>query len=849
MPYGRATPAQRTYNSFPAPVTGYQIDGRWEIVEPVGVSVVNLVANPSVELNSTGYSAQGAAVIARDSTRQRRGVYALKVTSTSAQLDGTYYDSVPLIGQSTYTLSFDFLGAGGIRYRFYMASNANNAISPVKSVMATGGWQRVDITFREPFTAGAPIARRIYVTKDYSTSVAPFWIDGLSVVALPYPVTYFDGDNIGFIAGRNDFLWNGTRHASTSTMMNYTRAGGKVTPLSKYGLSILALIGLGMQPLNNISTPQALIGGSVYQRTVSMDRVFDIAGNITGRSLSEVQARRRDLLNALKPNATPTDSPLLLLYTPVDDCGEAIGETLEIPCVYESGLEGNITNHYQEPLDLRFHSFLPFLAASAGEHGQVLGYQQVLPSGYAFIRDTLGNWRRMGTGLNADINQILELPNGKILLVGRFTDADGDAGADYVAYYDYDTNRFTAVNSTPLSGGTPTTVRAAALLPDGNRVLIGGAFLNAGGVAAADYLCILNLTTGVYSAVNLTPLNAPVYTITVLNNGDIVIGGEFTNAGGADGDYFTKINGSTFAFEALNANPLDSFVLHSSKLFNGDVVFGGTFLSASGVSNVQKAGYLNATTGAYSALNTTPLSNNVFWTTVGLDGAVYLGGEDGIMLWVGPGAPFQDLGAGTNDDVLNVITAPSGDIVIGGRFTTAGGLTLPSRMAGWNGSSYYAIDLAGPSGVNTDPTNAFMQDGKFISSVANVAITGPSAYVNTIINNGPYDAYPIFEMLGPGSVYQIKNYTTGEALYLNLILNSGERAILDLTPGRITFASNFRPNLLGNILPGSALATFRLIPGSNAISVFIVGNVNISTSIAAKWRDFHWGIDSAVYTP
>lgn len=845
MPYPNHSAAQHTHRAFPSPVAGYRLHGRWEVVEPIGANVVNLVANPSVELDTTGYTAQGAATIARDSTDQRRGVYSLKVTPTSATLDGAYYSTVSLIGQTTYTFALDFKGAGGAKYRFYAASIVNNAISPIVSLTATGRWQRVHVTFREPHTAGASITRRLYITKNFSASTSPFRIDGLSVTATPYPVTYFDGDSLGFIVGRLDFYWNGTRHGSTSTMANYTRAGGRVTPVSKHGLTILALLGLGMQPILNVSTPQALIGGSQYQRTVSLDRVFDLAGAITGKSLPILQSNRRKLLDLLKPDATPTDTPLLLLYTPVDECGDALGETLEIPCVYESGLEGTITNHYQENVALRFHSFLPYLANATGEHGQTLGYQVVQPSGFIFQRDNLGNWTRMGDGLNASIETTLALPNGKILVGGSFTNAQGDGNADYLAYYDPVTNLFSAVNATPLSGGTPTIVNGLALLPDGNRVLVVGNFANAGGSAAADHICILNLTTGVFSPVNLTPPNNEIAAVLILNNGDILIGGQATNMGGANGDYLAKIDGSTFVLSPLNATPLNGFVFTLVKLFNGDVIAVGSFTSASGVANVSKAVYITTSTGAYSALNTSPLSNDTYGLAVGLDGRVYLG-ENDIYSWSGPGAPFNLLGGGFGNFVFSIVTLPDGDIYLGGSSGVASGLTLPSHMAGWNGSAFYAIDFASGS-VDTLP-EAITPDGRFIFSALS-AITGPSGYVNTMVNAGPHDAYPVFEMLGPGSVYQIKNYSTGEALYFNLVLNNGERAILDLTPGRVRFYSNFRPNLLGTILPGSDLATWRLVPGNNSVSVFIAGTVNASTSITARWRDCHWAIDSAVDAP
>lgn len=852
MPFPASPSHSRTHVQFPAPITGYRLDGRWEVVEPIGANVINLVTNPSVELATTGYTAQGSATIARDSTRQRRGVYSLKVTPTSAQLDGVYFGTVTLTGESIYTFAFDLYAPGGVKYRFYVANTTNNAVSGVISVTGNGAWQRVHVTFREPNTAGVNIARRLYVTKDYSPSTQPFYVDGLCVTATPYPVTYFDGDSVGFIAGRVDFLWNGTAHGSTSTMMNYTRAGGKITAFSKYGLTILSILGAGMQPIMNISTPLAFIGGGQYQRTISSERLFDLAGQITAPNMPTLHNNRRKLLDLLRPNATPSDTPLLLLYTPIDECGEAIGETVEIPCVYESGMEGNITNHYQEPVALRFHSYLPYFGNLSGNAGQALGYQQILSTGGLFGRDLTGNWSRLGNvSTVSTVYAILPLPDGRLLVGGSFTNIGGDANADNLVIYDYSTNTFSALNTTPLGD----VVRSLAILADGNTVIVGGDFQNAGGNPTADFICALNLTTGAFSALNLTALSAThVVDLIVLPSGDILAAGDMVNAGGsANADYLIKINGTTLAFEALNATPLDSEVEQIALLNNGDVLFSGGGIT----SPVTHIGYLTVSTGAYSNPNTdttTFSADSPSAMAVSPSGLVYLGTTTYLYSWAGPGAAYILLGtfAGgfLSNSVTDIIVLPNGNAVMTGFFSQAGNLTLPGKIVGWNGSSFYYIDIdtSDLNAAGQVQTLALTLDGKLVIGL-NGTIDGPSAYVNTVTVRASADAAPIFNITGPGNLYSILNTSTDESLYFNLTLLANERAVLDMTPGRIRFYSNFRPNLLGTILPGSSLATFRLSPGTNYLSVFIGGTVNVNTSINVNWRNAVWSIDGVVRLP
>lgn len=854
MPYPSTLGHIATHTVLSSPITGYRLEGLWEIVEPIGANVINLVTNPSLEFNSTGYSAQGSATILRTAEWQRRGVYSLKITPTAATLDGAFYNSVNVVGGLTYTLSLDFKGAGGVKYRVYVANTTNNAVSMIKSFTATGGAQRISLTYTDAFTAGVTVARRIYITKDFNTSVIPFYIDGLSVTATPYPVTYFDGDSIGFIPGRLDFYWNGTRHGSTSTMANYTRAGGRITPLTKYGLTILALMGLGMQPITNISTPLAFIGGGQYQRTVSQERLFDIAGQLTAPNFATLQSNRSRLVNLLRPNATPSDTPLLLMYTPTDNCGNVIGETMEIPCVYESGMEGNITNHYQEPVALRFHSYLPYLGNHPGNVAQSLGYQKILSAGRLFGRDNLGNWSRLGTSLDQAVLVTLPLPDGRLLIGGLFTNADGNANADYLAIYDYSTNTISALNTTPLNSD----VYALALLADGNTVIVGGAFSNAGGNPTADFICALNLTTGAFSALNLTALSAVrVNHIIVLPSGDIAVAGDITNAGGnANADHLIKINGTTFAFEAWNATPLDSEVETMVLLNNGDILFGGSGIT----SPVTHIGYLSVSTGAYSNPNTdttTWASDSPAAMAVSPSGLAYLGASvgGGFYSWSGPGAAYTLLGTVSGgflgNGITEIIALPNGNVLFSGQFANAGNLTLPGKLVGWNGSSFYYIDIETGDIAGTGYTDglSISGDGKLVVGIAGGTIDGPAAFVNTIISTGSADAAPQFEILGPGNLYSLINFSTEESLYFNLTLLANERAVLDLTPGRIRFFSNFRPNLLGTILPGSSLATFRIIPGTNYLSVFIGGTVNVNTAISVRWRNAFWSLDGSTIAP
>lgn len=74
-------------------------------------------------------------------------------------------------------------------------------------------------------------------------------------------------------------------------------------------------------------------------------------------------------------------------------------------------------------------------------------------------------------------------------------------------------------------------------------VYIGGAFTLAGGVANTNK--IARWSSGAWSALG-TGLNGTVLTLAPSPDGNLYIGGEFTNADGTYGDYLCYWNGSAF---------------------------------------------------------------------------------------------------------------------------------------------------------------------------------------------------------------------------------------------------------------------------------------------------------------
>jgi len=133
------------------------------------------------------------------------------------------------------------------------------------------------------------------------------------------------------------------------------------------------------------------------------------------------------------------------------------------------------------------------------------------------------------------------------------------------------------------------------------------------------------------------------------------------------------------------------------------------------------------------------------------------------------------------------------------------------------------------------------------------ATGGAHAYAaaTTVTYTGTVAAWPVLEVRGPGWLHAIRNATTGQEILFKLWLNAEEVLTVDLTPGQKRVYSNWRSNLLGHVRPGSALATWGLVPapqaasGQNVVTVFIT-SASGSTAVSLKYYPRYWSAEEAV---
>lgn len=181
---------------------------------------------------------------------------------------------------------------------------------------------------------------------------------------------------------------------------------------------------------------------------------------------------------------------------------------------------------------------------------------------------------------NGGINAIAIHPTtGELYVGGSFTDAAGISDADYIA-------RFDGTNWQALSGPTgglqatfSSTVQSIEFDAAGN-LFAGGTFLNAGGIAAADYLAKWDGSS--WSAVSDTPLTGRVNSIAISAENYLYVGGQFTNAGGVTGaNYIAMLMGRDWY--KCGSSTLNNSVTSVKLSDNGTLYIGGTFSNAAGI--------------------------------------------------------------------------------------------------------------------------------------------------------------------------------------------------------------------------------------------------------------------------
>ncbi|MFT7535087.1 MAG: hypothetical protein ACI85K_001038 [Hyphomicrobiaceae bacterium] len=333
-------------------------------------------------------------------------------------------------------------------------------------------------------------------------------------------------------------------------------------------------------------------------------------------------------------------------------------------------------------------------------------------------------------------------------LVRDFLVLEGDellVGGDGVGPNGTALARWDGQHWTPFAAGLRGGVQALAVMPDG-AIIAGGWF----SVAAGSLVRNIARWDGTTWTTLGTGLDGPAFSMLVLANGDLIVGGGFEQAGGVTCNGIARWDGSNWSSLGSGMSSLSPVrVATLSTLADGTLVAGGRFATAGGVPCNHIAQWHGTSwsplgSGLAYSVNNASVSASV----VQPNGDLVVGGfftsaggvpAENIARW--DGVEWHALGEGANSTVASLALLSTGDLLAGGRFSQAGG-GPSSLVARWSTSC--------PAKVASIPVACVGPAGPLALTAGAIPFVGGS-YEST--TTGFADHAIAFNVLGPPSLF------------------------------------------------------------------------------------------------
>lgn len=405
------------------------------------------------------------------------------------------------------------------------------------------------------------------------------------------------------------------------------------------------------------------------------------------------------------------------------------------------------------------------------------------------------SWQDVGGGLN-NSTHCLTTWNGKVVVGGSFNNNP----CNRIALWNGSTYEC-------LAGGVGIVARAACVW-QGKLVVVGDFWNN-------FQPCVGCNGVAVWDGTSWTPLdngvNNDVLTCTVWNN-ELVIGGDFTAADGIPIARIAKWNGSTWE----SVGPIGSFDndIRCMTEFQGELWVGGDFNNVNGCSPCDGVVKYDPSTGGWVGGNSgVDLVGGVNESVRVLyvnptDGNLYMGGEfpelidgnagvvdynmSGIAMY--DGSDWTSLGTGLNE-YCRAIHEYNGNVVAGGYFTTAGGVSA-NKIAKWDGTNWYAMGQGfDGAGVDEYVKAATAWNGIFFAGGAYTQAEGaPMAYIAQWYEapvNPPtaWMNYSSTQLCGSGCIDFYDNSTNSPTSWNWTFPGSNVPTSTDENPGTVCWSS------------------------------------------------------------
>jgi hypothetical protein len=515
-------------------------------------------------------------------------------------------------------------------------------------------------------------------------------------------------------------------------------------------------------------------------------------------------------------------------------------------------LEGSLKLHRHTTSILRLRSYDPYWS-EIGDTADALTTSTTLAVEYIAARFN-DAWDNLNPAAgNGAVRVVYVAKDKKIYVGGDFTNWNGDANADRIAVYDPATDAWSA-----LGTGADAAVYAIIEAPDGS-IYAGGAFTTIGGVTCRG---VAKWNGSAWSALGPPSSGGTVYALCWGSDGKLYVGGTFTNWNGSGSGFGVVVwNGSAWANTVVSPNGGNVYALALDP--QGRLYAAGSFdnFGTGSASKIARYSGSGTTWTDFHGANFSA-SAEIHAMAFGKDGTLFIGGifttwnsisMNRIAQWNGSiFSALESTGiAGTPVTTLQVnslaVHPETGDLYIGGDFSTAGVLT--SNVKGyvrWNGSVYSVPDIHLPGSAIVYSVSAAYGDLYVgFSTEGNATVDGQI----TATNNGTAKAKPVISIKRSGgtsaSLLGIRNETTGDELMFTLALLDGETVIIDLASMPRRVYSDFGRELPASIVPSSDFSKFGLLPGANQISLFMASAGSPTLTANMRWRNLYWSVEGA----
>ncbi|MGE3174378.1 MAG: WD40 repeat domain-containing protein [Planctomycetota bacterium] len=253
------------------------------------------------------------------------------------------------------------------------------------------------------------------------------------------------------------------------------------------------------------------------------------------------------------------------------------------------------------------------------------------------------SWSAVGDADNPESSLAYEVPGGEVFAGGAFFEVGQRAARGLV--------RWDGAAWQQLGGGVPGSLSVQTVLPDGRRVVAVSEF-SLGRFRVFEEVAGEWIQVGSPSSTG----EGVVRALAVLPNGDLIAGGDLElRIGGIMRRCVARWNGT--AWEPL-----------------GDWLQGNSGLGWIGALTVLPDGRLLAG-GYFDQIGTQVVHNLAVW--------------DGVQ-WTSFGGGVNGIGLGANSGVFALQALPNGDVVVGGYFATAGGVSA-SKIARFDGATWHPL--------------------------------------------------------------------------------------------------------------------------------------------------------------